>query len=867
MTARSFHTGVVLASAALVVGLPAEVRSAVDLPGGGTITRVDFERHVMGLLSRAGCNAGACHGSFQGKNGFRLSLFGADPAHDYAALTRGALGRRALPLDPDRSLLLLKSTGKTLHGGGPRFGVDSWQYQLLRKWIASGATWTEGSGKVVELTLAPKEYATIQPGQSGQVSARARFADGSEEDVTYLCDFRTQDDAVAEVKGPGVVRAGRPGDTALLVSYRGNVRSLRVLVPTPLAAEFRYPRVTENNFIDRDVFAKLRQLAVVPSELSSDAEFLRRVTLDTIGSLPSPEEVRAFLADRSPDKRTKKIDLLLQHPLHAALWATRLSDVTGNNTYELRAPRGAAQAKYSQMWHDWLRKRVAENVPYDQIVKGVLTATSRDGRSRTDWVKEVEATEAAIPKGFFASYADKESLDLFWKIGQAPTLEQFAERTAASFLGVRLECAQCHKHPFDRWTQADYRSFANIFGQVVIGVAPDTNAALTGGKGKVTKVVLPKNAGIGTEVYIGGKGRELPPPDYVPVVKAVIVAPNGKKRVVTEPPPRLPSQALGGPIIPQEKGKDARETLFAWMRSPDNPYFARSFVNRIWGHYFGVGVVHPVDDFSLANPPSNARLLDALAKEFVRTNYDIRKLERTILLSRVYQLSSTPNETNRLDRNNYSRSYVRPLLAEVVIDAIGDATGIRDDFGPDAPPGKRAIEVGSIRIIDTDLAYALRTFGRPDRALPCDCERGSDPSLSQTLYRLADPAVLDKLSGIVAAKGKGKRPAAAPASKKKGAAAPAPRGTETAGPAPAGRLAKLLDSSKTSQEVVEELFLATLCRFPSKAERDHFAAYITARKLQRDSPTITAEEKKLRVEACTDALWALLNTREFIVNH
>jgi hypothetical protein len=844
MTARLFRSSV-LALAALVASLPLPARAAVDLPGGGTIEKVDFERHVMGLLSRAGCNAGACHGSFQGKNGFRLSLFGADPAHDHAALTRGALARRVHLLDPDRSLLLLKSAGRMPHGGGPRFAVQSWQYRLLREWIAGGATWHKGSGEVADLVLTPGEYATIQPGQTGQVSARARFRDGSEEDVTYLCDFRTQDDGVAEVKGPGVLRAGRPGDTALLVSYRGNVRALRVLVPTPAPAEFRYPRLAKNNFIDREVFAKLRRLNLVPSDLSSDTEFLRRVTLDTIGSLPSPEEVRAFLADRSPDKRAKKIDALLEHPLHAALWATRFSDITGNNTNALRAPKGPAQVKFSQMWHDWFRKRIADNMPYDQIVKGVLTATSRDGRQRAEWVKEVEAIESTVAKRFFTSYADRESLDLFWKVGQAPTLEQFAERTAVAFLGVRLECAQCHKHPFDRWTQADYRSYANIFGQVVIGIAPDTTAALTGGKGKVTKTMLPKNAGIGTEVFIGGKGRELPPPDYVPVVKAVIVAPNGKKRVVVEPPPRLPSRALGGPIIPQEKGKDARETLFAWMRATENPYFARSFVNRVWGHYFGVGIVHPVDDFSLANPPSNAKLLDELARDFIRTKYDIRKLERTILLSRVYQLSSMPNETNRLDRNNYSRSYIRPLLAEVVLDILGDATGIHDDFGPDAPPGKRAIEVGSIRLLNPDLGYALRTFGRPDRQLPCDCERSTEPSLSQTLYRLADPSVLEKLSGIVAQRNKGKAGTVPASGKKKGTAAP----TAIA----AGRLAKLLDSTKTTQEILEELFLATLSRLPSEAEKDHFAEYLAAR--------------KVRAEVCMDALWALLNTREFIVNH
>jgi hypothetical protein len=799
----------------------------------GPPAKVDFERHVMGLMSRAGCNAGSCHGSFQGKNGFRLSLFGADPAFDHAALTRDGVGRRVDPLDPDRSLLLLKATGQVAHGGGRRFAPGSWQHRLLRDWVAAGATWHKGNGDVTRLVLSPDEYALIKPGQTGRVRVRAHFAGGSAEDVTHLCDFRAHDEAVAAVVEPGVIKAGRPGDTALLVSYRGNVRALRVLVPTEPPPGFRSAKPAEVNYIDREVFAKLRLLGVTPSGLSSDTEFLRRVTLDTIGSLPAAEEVRKFLADTDPKKREKKIDQLLAHPLHAALWATRFSDITGNNTALLRAPTPAAQVKYSQMWHDWFRQRIADNVPYDEIVRRVLCSTSRDGQTREEWFKEVKEIETTAAKSFVSSYAHKETLDLFWQVGKAVPLEQYAERTASAFLGVRLECAQCHKHPFDRWTQADYRAYANIFGHVVVGMAPDTAVALGlgGQKGKpaaTKKVMLPKGAGVLNEVFVGGKGRSLPPPDYVPVIKEVVVAGNKKKLVLAEPPPRLPARALGGPVIPVEPGKDARVALFEWMRSPDNPFFARSFVNRVWAHYFGVGIVHPADDFSLANPPSNARLLDALAADFIKHRYDIRRLERTILLSRTYQLSSTMNATNRLDRNNYSHSFVRPLLAEVVVDVLGDALGMPEDFGKDAPPGKRAIEVGSVRLLSPDLSYALRTFGRGDRTLVCDCERGNEPTLAQTLYRMADFAVLHRLKGSVAdGKVKGK-------------------------PAREGRLAKLLASNKTAEEILEDLFLATLSRFPTDAEKQLFASY---------------RAEKDREAACTDALWALLNTREFVLNH
>ena len=323
------------------------------------------------------------------------------------------------------------------------------------------------------------------------------------------------------------------------------------------------------------------------------------------------------------------------------------------------------------------------------------------------------------------------------------------------------------------------------------------------------------------------------------------------------PPPPLPARALGGPEIPvQRGGKDARETLFEWLRSPDNSYFARSFVNRVWGHYLGVGLVEPVDNFSLANPPSNEKLLDALAKDFSEHKYDIRHLERTILASRVYQLSSAPNETNRLDRNSYSHSFLRPMMAEVVVDVLGSALGVPDDFGADAPPGSHAIEVGSSRVLSKNPAYTFRLFGRPPRTSACDCERSTEPALPQTLYLMADPAVLDKL-----------RAAALPPPKVKGQVAPAvPQ---------VSRLAKLLKSNKTDDEVLEELFLATLSRFPSEAERKYFTAYRAERKVPAVAPADPPRKGKgpqpsgltEREAVFVDALWALINTREFILNH
>jgi hypothetical protein len=865
-----------LAVIALAGPLLPAARAAVTLPGNVLVKQVDFERHLMGLFGRMGCNAGACHGSFQGKGGFRLSLFGYDPARDYAALTRDNLGRRLNPVDPERSLFLLKATGQVQHGGGRRFARGSWQYRLFREWIVNGARWQKGSGTVTALTVTPEEYASIRPGQQGRVRVRARFGDGSEEDVTALCDFRVQDDAVAEVAAQGALKALRPGDTPLVVSYRGNVRAIRVLVPMPVASTFRYPKVPEVNYIDREVFAKLRRLNMVPSDLSGDAEFLRRVTIDTIGCLPTPDEVRAFLADKAPDKRAKKIDQLLAHPLHAALWATRFCDITGNNTAAIFAAKGGMQAKYSQMWHDWFRKRLAANMPYDEIVRGVLCATSRDGKSTEEWMKEVKEIEEAAVKSFDTPYADRPTLDLFWRIGRQRTLELMGERTASAFMGVRLECAQCHKHPFDRWTQADYRAYANVFTQVAVGLSAETRQILLGSeppppprgklakgkKGKPKGFGLPKGSGLLNEVFVGGKmGRGLPDPD-APVV---VLGFDKKKRPILQKAPPLPARALGGPVIPIRPDQDPRATLFEWLRAPDNPFFARSFANRVWGHYFGIGLVDPVDSLSQANPPSNARLLDALARDFVQSKFDIRRLERTVLNSRTYQLSSTMNATNKLDRNNYAHSYVRPLMAEVVVDVLNSALGVAENFGPDARPGCRAIEIGASRVLNPNLAYTFRIFGRPERTLSCECERSMEPALPQTLYLMTDPVVMQKLyASLLGGKGKGK-----------GKGLPAVKLGKFQAVFEEGRLARVLQGNRTDAEVLDELFLATLTRYPTEAERQVFAEYRAKRKEVVADPNETPKQKKLRAYnalkerelSFIDALWALINTREFILNH
>jgi hypothetical protein len=768
------------------------VSAAVELPDGSKVEKVDFERHVMGLLGKMGCNAGACHGSFKGRGGFRLSLFASELEKDHAALTGGDVPRTDRD-DPEASLLLRKPTRAVAHGGGLRFEKDSWQYRLFRTWIQQGARWDKGSGAVAALRIEPPELAFTRPGQTGRVKVWARFNNGDEVDVSTFCLFRSNNEAIAEVTPLGEVRSRQPGDTFLVASYRSEVVAVRTTVPREAPEGFQYPKVPEASYIDREVFAKLRRLNVVPSDLADDAEFLRRVTIDTIGALPTPDEVRAFLADRDSDKRTRKIDQLLAHPMHAALWASRLSDVTGNTTAQLELPLHY-QPERSQMWHDWLRKRLADNMPYDEIVKGILCATSRDGLSVGDWIKQADEFDAAAQKGKPTTYAQRNSLDLFWRRERPVALEQWAERTAAAFLGVRLECAQCHKHPFDRWTQNDYRAYANVFAQVSFGASPEAKLAIDAANQRR-----------------GGKSSR-----NQAILKEVFVGPPVKRLEYSDAKSSLPAKALGGPEIPLEDGTDARATLLRWMRSPENPFFARAFVNRVWGHYFGVGIVDPVDDFSLSNSPSNEKLLQALARDFIEHKFDIRRIERTLLQSRTYQLTSKANATNRLDKSSFSHSYVRPMLAEVAVDVLNAALGINEDFGPGTPLNGRAIEIGASRVENRDLMHAFGVFGRPLRLRPCECEREAESNVPQALFLMTDSEMLRKL--------------------KAGA-----------------RLNSLLKGNQTDEQILEELFLATLSRFPRETDREAFAEY---RKSKPD-----------RENAFRGTLWALVNTREFILNH
>jgi hypothetical protein len=775
------------------------------LPTGGTIKQVDFERHIMGLLSKVGCNSGSCHGSFQGKNGFRLSLFGYEPSIDFASLTRDNFGRRVNTVKPDDSLVLLKATGQMAHDGAMRFGKNGWVYNVFREWINSGAKWTPGSGKIEKLEVTPKDFALLTDDKPQQVKVTATFADGTTEDITPFCDFRITDDSIAALSPLGQLTARTPGDAGLTILYRGSIQAIRVLVPAP--SKGAYPKVPEVNFIDKEVFAKLKMLNMVPAELAADVTFLRRIYIDTTGQLPTAEEVREFIADKDPKKREKLIDKLLQNPLHAAIWATKLSDVTGNNTQALENP-APTQPKRSQMWHDWLRKRFADNVPYDELVRDIITATSLDDRKPDEWIEFVKKVDEQAAKGFTTDYPEKKTLDLFWRRQQAVPIEIWGEKVAVAFLGVRLECAQCHKHPTDRWTQDEYWAFANLFTQVSFNANQFSSTDLK-------KLADAENAERRSKLPMGANQNNIM------LVREMFAAPTvgtkGKPNPATN---KFPTpKALGGPEIPQKTGVDSRVKLAEWMTAPENPYFARSFVNRVWAHYFGIGLVHPVDDFSLANPPTNARLLNALADDFIKSKYDIRSLERNILLSRTYQLDYKTNESNKFDKNNFSHAYIRPLMAEQVVDVLNAALGVDETFVTQdaAPAGTRVVEVGSSRLASPNLAYALRIFGRPPRTTACDCERAAEPALPQTLFRMTDQSILQKFTDAN------------------------------------GRAAKLGKTKLTNTELVDELFLSTLSRLPKADEKEDALKHLSG--------------AKNRLEGITDVLWALVNTREFILNH
>lgn len=627
--------------------------------GDSTQARVfHFENDIMPILNRFGCNSSGCHGKADGQNGFKLSVFGFDPRSDHAALTMEARGRRIFPAAPDHSLFLMKAAGQVPHGGGTKILPGTSEYKTLRDWVAAGAVYGPAeTPRVVSIRLEPKERVLDMAGRQ-QLRVIARYSDGREIDATGHAKFQSNQEAVARVSYTGLVQAGdSPGSAAVMASYQNAVAVFGVLVPRADKVEFAFPAV---NFIDTLVSDRLRKLNIAPSELADDAEYLRRVYLDVIGTLPTPAEARSFLADNRPDKRARLVDELLARPEFADYWALKWADL-------LRVDRQALGHKRAYAYYRWLRESLAGNMPLDRLAREVVIAEG--------------PLDEVGPANFYK---------VVTKPGEA------ASQLTQVFMGMRIACAECHHHPFDRWSQADYYGMQAFFTPLQIRARPQGEALFATGD-PVSKI--PQT---GEVVFAHGLGAEKP-----------AASPNGDRRLA----------------------------LADWLTAADNPYFARNLANRVWAHLQGRGLVEPVDDVRATNPPSNPELLDALARSLIESKYDLRALIRTITASRVYQLASKPNATNARDEQNYSRRPFKRVEAEVLLDMVSQSTGVPEKF-PGVPAGTRAIQLWDSKVSH----YFLQLYGRPVRASACECERNHQPGVAQVLHLLNSPEMHGKLN-------------------------------------------------------------------------------------------------------------------------
>jgi len=646
----------------------ARVSVPVHVERAGVMPDVSFRLDVMPILMRNGCNSGGCHGSARGKDGFRLSLFGFDPEADYHRITREQPGRRINVALPAESLLLTKATNSVPHTGGARLKVDDEYHTLLRKWLSGGARNDAGpTPAVVAVELHPPEAVLDGPGATQQFTVLARYADGTDRDVTSLAVFLSSNDGSATVDPTGVVTAGRRGEAFVMARFATHtVGSQVIALPQGLAFEWTAPPPTGR--IDELVEVKLRKLRITPSELCSDEEFLRRASLDVCGVLPTTDEYHSFMASPDPEKRAHLVDQLLERKEFVDLWVMKWSELM-----MIRTVPNQVSEKAMHLYYAWLKDRIEANTPIDALVRELIAAQG--------------GTFTNPATNYFQHERD--------------TLKT-AENVAQVFMGMRIQCAQCHNHPFDRWTMDDYYGFANFFAQ--IGRKP----------GEDPRETIVFNSGGGDVKHPVG-GRVVPP------------------------------TFLGGGVA-DVAGKDRRAVLAAWLASPGNAHFGRNLANLVWAHFFGRGIVDEVDDVRVSNPPVNEPLLDALASGFVESRYDFKKLIREICASRAYQRSTRANATNAEDERNFSRAMLRRIRAEVLLDVMTDATGTRNKF-KGLPLGARAVQIAD----GNTSSYFLTTFGRATRATACSCEVRMEPNLSQALHLLNGDTVQQKIreGGIV----------------------------------------------------------------------------------------------------------------------
>ncbi|WP_437185773.1 DUF1549 domain-containing protein [Planctomicrobium sp. SH668] len=693
---------------------------------------VSFNLDVMPIFMKAGCNTGSCHGAARGKDGFMLSLFGYDPKGDHFRITREQLGRRVDLAVPESSLLIEKSIGAVPHSGGKRFDATSPMNSTLVEWIQNGVpTDPEGQAVCTSIELFPKQAVMDGSGETQQLVVLAHYSDNTVRDVTSLASFFSSNDTSAKIDEAGVVTAGERGEAFVMARFDVFTEGSQFLA-LPKGLQYT-PTVEEPaNYIDSLVADKLVKIRLNPSGICSDDEFLRRVSIDLIGLLPTYEEFNAFMADTDPNKREKKIDELLGRKEFTEMWVAKWSEwLMMRSTLEV-------SDKSIVLYSQWLVEQISNNVPLDEMVRSILATSG----------------------GTFSEPATN-----FYQLERDQL--KVAENVAQIFMGMRIQCAQCHNHPFDKWTQNDYYDFAAFFTQVGRKVGEDRRETIVfnSGGGEVAHPVTGKNA--------------------------------------------IP-KFLGG-AVPDVAGKDRRQVLADWLASPENPFFARNFSNRVWHHFFGVGIVEPFDDVRISNPASNPELLDALAKNFTDYNYDFRKLVRDICLSKTYQRSTLRNESNKTDELNFAHQTVRRIKAESMLDIITQVTNTKDDFAR-LPLGARAVQIADGK----NSTYFLQTFGRATRETACSCEVRMEPTLSQALHLMNGDTVEGKMKG--------------------------------------GNVLKtLLDQNLTPEETIERLYVTCLTRRP------------TAEELGNLVPLVNEESR--RQQGYEDIYWALLNSREFLFNH
>ena len=626
---------------------------------------LSFVRDIQPILTKTGCNAGACHAkAITGQRGFRLSVLGFEPEEDYEAIVKQGKGRRVFPPAPEESLLITKGAAIVPHTGGKKIEPGSEHYQTLVRWIAEGMPYEQKSEpKLTEIAVEPSRI-TLKVKTAQQLKVTARYSDGGSRDVTKLALFEANDTAMASADDKGLVQTlDIPGNVAVMVRFGGKVSVCSVSIPLGAPVDHLPP---VKNFIDQHVFANLKQIGIPPSPICDDSTFLRRVSLDIGGRLPTLEETKAFISDKATDKRDRAVEVLLNSPDYADFFANKWTALLKNQRTE------AADITANFAFHAWMRDNLLANTPYDQLVRQILASTGTIvSNPPVAWYKRVKE----------------------------PTTQ--VEDVAQLFLGVRMQCAQCHHHPFERWTQAEYYQMAAFFSQ------------------------------------IGRKPTAIAGEDLIFHKRGTAQTEHRKTRVMLKP------AGLGEPPLDIAPDDDPRLALADWMSKKDNPFFSKSLVNRYWKHFFKRGLIEPEDDLRDTNPPTNPELLDALAKHFTDNHYDLKSLVRVIAQSHAYQLSAMPNEHNAVDRQAYSHYYPKRMTAEVLLDGIDMVTASKTDFA-DLPPGTRAVSLPDNSY--TRSSPFLKVFGRPDNTSVCECERVSSASLAQSLHLMNAPDVKAKLT-------------------------------------------------------------------------------------------------------------------------